>query len=378
MYSILIYLFIASLLPIAITKKGVVGYKLKKNVSAIRWSPMLIGAFFLTCILRGIAYDTGADWQAYVEYYTAIMHGDNTIWGEHAEAGFTFLCETLGQYSVPVFVLFTIFHSFTYYSQIKFSTLFGRCIPFVLLIWYPLFFMMSCNIYRQYIAMSFFLIANYYLLQKKWFWAIFFGITSILFHTMTIFYLPIVLLVLLLYTRNININCKWIMLAVTLSHVIGLSMLSIVDELSKTLALIFSLGNGNFYEFSSQRLIESQYGFSYLWLFLPIHLYWIWKGNQLLSHKEITFFPYVYYFSCIYFILFPVCHEEFLMRFALYIELFIPTMLGCLFYYCRKQKDGELYLLYFSLTPMLFRFIFSLNKLFETHPYELLFSHDLF
>ena len=377
MYSFWVYSFIASLLPFAVTMKGVASFDLSKNTSAIRWRPILIIAFFLTCILRGAAYDTGTDWWAYTEYYTALMRGGHTAWGEHTEVGFQFLSEILAKYSVPIFIWYAIFHFFTYYSLLSFSRLFGFCIPFVLLIWYPFFFPMSCNIYRQYIAMSFFLVANYYLLKKQWFLSMFLGMVSVLFHTMTVVYLPLVVFVWFLFKRNVSIGCKWIMLAVSLSHVVGLSMLSLVDEFSRNLSLLFSLGNGNVYEFSSQKFLEGQYGFSYSWLFLPIHLFWIWTGSRLLSHKEMTFFPYVYYFSCIYFVLFPICHEEFLMRFALYIELFVPFMLGSLFYHCKKQKPTSLF--YISLAPLLVRFVFiSMTKLFENHPFETLFEHGLF
>ncbi len=358
MYYI-IYIFIFLLLPYAFLNKRTicVCHVNGQNVVSYKWIGILSFAFILTVFLRGITYDTGADWIAYYEYLHGLSNGYETVWGEHTEFMYRMLCKLLVALKLPVFVFFCICMALNYYSVIKFSKLFYYCVPFALLMWYPFMFSMSCNIYRQFIAMAFFLISCFYLLNKKIYLFLLYICVAVLFHTSVIVIIPFVLVAWYLDKHRIDINKNIIMFLIIVSHILGYSSLLIIDEISGVLSMIFSMGNGNTYEFSSASLIENQYGASFIWFMLPVHLYWIILADRI--KRFVANFRFVYYLSCIYFVLYPISHEEFLMRMCLYIELFTPFMLGAIFFMRKRMFNRITNICYIiSLIPVWVLFLY--------------------
>ena len=379
MSSILIYAFIAILLPMAFTSKGVVkvvyGPEMRKEGS-YTWNFALILCFTTTVLLRGIAYDTGTDWFEYTKYLQSLQIGHETLWGEHTEWLFRILCKWLINLEMPIFVFFTICMAFNYYSLIKFSKLFYYCVPFTLIMWYPFLFLMSCNVYRQYIAMALFLIAHYFLLRKDYWISLLLGLLSVLVHTASAIMTPLSVLFWILYKQELEINKYFIITSVVFSHIFGQSILSIIDQISPIMSALFSVGNGNVYEFTTKDIVESQYESNFSLVFLPIHIYWIIIADSI--KKKYHYFKFIYIYSCAFFIIYPICHQEFLLRITLYLELFLPFMLGVLYFDLKhKRSNIQQWLFVLSLLPNWILFIKRLLQLFDNHPYKLIFIHNL-
>lgn len=346
-----IYIIIIILLPCAFLKKGTVCVNNVNGryVASYKWGKILSLAFFLTIFLRGITYDTGADWITYYDYLHELSKGNETSWSIHTEWGYKMLCKILVTLHLPIFVFFCICTALNYYSFIKFSKLFYYCMPLALFMWYPFMSSLSGNIYRQFLAMAFFLISCFYILNKNNKLFLLYICTAVLFHTATIIIIPFLFSIWYMNKQQININKKVIMILVITSHIYGNFAFQLIAIFSDTLSYIFAIGNKNVYTFTENFFIENQYGTSYTLIFLPIHLYWIILADKL-KNKFLNF-RFLYYFSCIFFILYPISQGEFLMRMCLYFELFIPFLLTTIYFYYKKNSRITLLCYMTSLIP---------------------------
>lgn len=359
--SLGIYIFIAILIPVGLY--GVKTYLYKDingtTICKIKWGPSLLFAFVATILLRGLAYDTGADWFAYFDYIEGLRHGYETPWGEHTEYLYRYLCMIIVKLGLPTVSFFIICMILNYTSILKVAKLFYWEKPAIFLFWTIFLFNQSCNIYRQYIAMAFVLFCVYYILVKNYRNAILSLLAAVGFHTSVLIIFPLLFGIYLINLKGLSLNKWYIIIAILIMHYMGYSALGFISSLNSSLSYLFAIGNGNIYEFSVQNLAENSYGATYLHLLIPTHLFWVYIGDKI--KDEYPNFRFVYYTSCLYMIIYPVADGEFLMRMSLYFSLFMPYFLATMFGYFRNNGNKNLYfVLMVSLVPNIILFLYQI------------------
>lgn len=369
MLYVLLYISLGLLLPIALNSSS--SFKYSKNNSGqqeynLRWTYTLFFMFCLTVLVRGFAYDTGVDFMFYHEHFVNTHYGFYDKWGEHTEFGYRYLVGALSSITAFSSSFFILASALIIYSILKVSVLFGKAAFYSLLVWPIFMFTLSMNLYRQYIAISFILIAVYFLIKKRYFWNFLFSFLAVSFHFSAI--IIIVFIWFISYFKKIYIS-KYIIIGFILltnfaAHIVNEAIYTAVD----TFQILFGMVNAHAY--SSENISKSMYDSSFIrYVIMVTYIIWIWYGG-VLSKRDISFRLF-YYLSAISFILYPIFQQEILSRIHLYFVAFVPLFLGMLLYYYKKQKGPQIYFISMAISFHFVRYIYYLYLLGVEYPYKI-------
>lgn len=369
MLYVLLYVSLGLLLPIALNSSS--SFKYNKNDSGqqeynLRWTYTLFFMFCLTILVRGFAYDTGVDFMFYHEHFVNTHYGVYDKWGEHTEFGYRYLVGALSSITAFTFSFFILASALIIYSMLKISALFGKAAFYSFLVWPIFMFNLSMNLYRQYIAISFILLAVYFLLRRRIFWNLFFSFLAISFHFSAI--IIVVFIWTTLYVKKFYIH-KYIIISFILltnfaAHIVNDAIYTAID----TFQILFGMVNAHGY--SSENIVKSMYDSSFIRYFvMSTYIIWIWFGDAI-SKQNITFRLF-YYLSAISFILYPIFQQEILSRIHLYFVAFVPLFLGMLLYYYKKQKGPQIYFISMAISFHFVRYIYYLYLLGVEYPYKI-------
>lgn len=193
-----LYIIISSFIILLVTSN-------KIEIRTFNW--YLI--FLITFLFSGLRYQIGTDYLNYKYVFDNLRMDDIAL----LEYG-NYILMYLVQLIDGPFQLYILVTSFIIcYSFFKFVKLFSRdkSISLFIFLFFGLFFLSSLNFIRQFLAISFFILALCSILEKKIIKTIFFIIFSILFHTSALVTLPIFLF------YKLKINYKHVIVTICIS-----------------------------------------------------------------------------------------------------------------------------------------------------------------
>lgn len=353
-------LYIPSVLFLQMRNKTIGVYEIK-----IKWTIALVIAFVISALIRGLAWDTGTDWLVYYYFAVDAAKGYYNEWAQHTEITFQYFVKFLAGLNISDFSFFIFASAIIIYSVLRISSLYGKAQPYIIVFWYLLMFILSLNIYRQYVAMSFMMLAVWYLIHRKWKYAIILVVLSVLFHTSSIVAIPFFVLAYFLTKKNISVYV-WIALIVATSIMTN-TFLRAFLQLSSGFQNIFLMGNSNSYDV--MEFADSAYGTTYIWILMIVNSIFIYFSDKIKNrYPHYAIFHYLTVITCI---LTPLCDQELLSRILLYAKMFMPITMGVSYYhYVRSKKltNGKL-AMYVVSTIYIILFYNYLIKLGETNPY---------
>lgn len=363
--TILIYTFSLLLIPLVLLQRSYIA-NVRIAPANIRWTKGLMFAFVLTVLIRGLAYDTGADWLAYYGFIVDADYGRYNYWAEHSEWLFKEFVKALSLLNLWYCSFFIFVSALIVYSLMKISSLYGKAMPYIMISWYPILFLLSLNIYRQYIAISLIYLCIYLWYKGSKKISIISLIIAFLFHTSAISAVAFIGLAVLMCKKEINI---WIYIII-----IGISNISTQFVLDRFLNLtagfssVFQMGNSNVYDI--QGFSDSMYGTTYTWILMIVNITCVYLSNKIKdTYLNYKFFHYA---SIIAYILYPICQQELLSRILLYVQMYVPITLGVIFTHYKKTKGFPFTIICFSLFTYFVMFYYYLNDLGVEHPYRIL------
>lgn len=334
----------------------------------IYWTKGLIFAFAITILIRGLAYDTGADWLAYYNFIVDADYGRYNAWAEHSEWLFKEFVKILSSLNLWYCTFFVIVSALIVYSLMKISSLFGKAMPYIMISWYPILFSLSLNIYRQYVSISLIYLCIYFWYKGNKKISLISLITAILFHTSAISAVAFIILTILMCRKEINV---WIyIILIIVSNISTQFILDRFLNLTAGFSSIFQMGNSNVYDIQS--FSDSMYGTTYTWILMIVNAACVYLSNKI---KDLyTNYKFFHYASIIAYILYPICQQELLSRILLYVQMFIPITLGVIFTHYKKNKGLPYTIICFSLFTYFVMFYYYLNGLSIEHPYKILWN----
>lgn len=361
--NIIIYTFIILLLPVLFQRKVNL---LKCDICPVKitWTPNVVLAFIITIFIRGLAYNTGRDWFFYYDFIKDAKEGLNNPWSEHTEWLFREFILLLGKLQLWDYTFFLIVSALIVYSLIKISSLYGKAMPYIMIIWYPILFLLSQNLLRQYVAISFVYLFVYFLLKNEKAKALLCILTAILFHTSAIFSVAFIFMAFYFSKKNIKKEA-WILLIV-FSTVASNLFLDLLLDIGSFFSVFFQFGNGNIYDVQS--FSDSMYGTSYTWIMMLINIMCVCLSDKIKNkYLNYNFFHYTAIFS---YILYPICQQELLSRILLYIQMFVPITLGVmLVHYKKVGKIMPFLILCVVFITYFVMFYYYLNAMNADYPY---------
>lgn len=329
----------------------------RKTKNITNWGIPLFFSFLLTIILRGIAYETGVDYYHYHDYYVNTSKNIDDPWGEHTEIGYKYLIAILTSISNHPSTFFILSSFILLYSVISLSTYYGNARKYILFLWPVFLHCISFNLYRQFWAMSFIYLAFLHFNKNEIKKGICFILLTICFHTSSIIFLMILLLIYKF--RNLNIN-KWLLIVlVTITSIFNQQIVNLMLWGANLISIYYFLLTGQLY---SESLSETLYDSSILLIpNLITYIIWIYYGDKL-CQKEPSY-KILYYIVTIGLIIFPITRQEVFLRICLYFMNFFPIFIGILL--SRNKNFNKHPLLWVSVIYYIllyFRNIYTLGK----------------
>lgn len=363
--NVIIYTLSLLLIPFALLRQHYIYRKGIQQIT-IHWTSNLVIAFILTVLVRGLAYDTGADWLAYYGFVVDASKEVSNYWAEHSEWFFketvTALC-SLGLLHCTFFILVS---ALIVYSLLKISSLYGRAMPYIIIALYPIMFLLSLNIYRQYIAISFLYLGVYSWFKNKRKTAFICAVVAVLFHTSAVTFIAFAFAVILMARKEINV---WMYIVlILLSNIATQFFLDRFLNLTAGFSSIFQMGNSNVYNI--REFSDSMYGTTYTWILMLVNMVCVFYSDKI---KDLYGnYKYFHYAAIISYILYPICQQELLSRILLYVQMAVPISLGVLYAHYKLKKGVPYVLICLSYITYFTMFLYYLNDMGENHPYRIL------
>lgn len=362
----IIYVLIALLLPFVMSKSNCFNTNVgTETVSNNKWPPKLWFTLVCCVFFKGFAFDTGAD---YISYFDYIAIGDMS----HAtklEFGFEKICDLFRFTKLPPQLFFALSAFLFFYAPMKVASKYKESATMIVFFWLILFFVQSCNLYRQYFAFSFVYMSFYFYIDKKRLYALVWMFLAFSFHYSSLIVIPLFLICKVI--SKINIRYWMIAVCIILSAVSGAVFNDIIQLIYDSASPVFYyLMDASIYDLDE--LMSNKYETSYALIMSSIFLLWSYLGfkiKDLYNHLG----P-IYYLSIIYFILYPIFQQAILARILMYPMLFVPILVGIIA--SHYSKNGNRYLYFFFILSSLFEmflFIYYLNYLVNAHPYRLIY-----
>ena len=323
MFDILFYILLGFLIPLGLLKSDIEMPSFR--FAGITWNTRLLLLFLITILVRGFAYDTGQDYQHYYDYYENVVRDLPDEWGEHTELGFRILVDVLATFFSSPSAFFVFSSVIVLGAMIRVCQRFENSEAWIMVLWWWFMHSLSYNLYRQYYAISFVLLAYFYYKENQFKKSVFFVLLSILFHTSSI--LPIAVVYILERFSKIRYS-KWIpVICVILTTVVSQLFMSQIAAACDMLSVYYALATGQLYE--GVDLLDTAYDSSVLlYPNMIVYIIWIWLGYDYCEeHEELKGLFNIFALSLI---LTPITRQEILMRICLYFVAFSPIMLGIL------------------------------------------------
>lgn len=322
-----------------------------QNRSASFWTIGLIFVLMLACLIKGLSYDMGTDYLEYVNIYKRISR-----FGFHSheklEIGYVFLNKILAFFQLNLPWIFIVNSFIVFYSLLYLASQLKHNVAISVVLWFFFLYIMSNNLWRQYDAMGFMMIAFTKLIQtdasneKKFIakkllgFTIFSGIAC-LFHKTAIIYF---IVFLLLWTiRKKHLNVLIILGAITISFIYTAAFVqnSNMTVLSTAMELMgysdtYTLAN-KFEEYTEYSVLSEIKEYI-------VHVFTILAGDYILRKDGENYkYRLFYYATVFYFILYPFgrFHSVF-VRLILYAQMLIPFYYGLTLYYLKKEQKRSL------------------------------------
>lgn len=362
MWYVIFHLILFSFVPFALKQTfkspqfniAMVG----EHYVSMKWNGLLVCGIIIYSVFVGFAYDTGQDYWHYYDHYISSVYGLSDWWGSGREVGYQYLIQKLAMvFSSPAafFVLCALFNNFAWANV---SSLFGKASSVVMWLLYLNLYPLSMNLYRQYIAMAFLIIAYCVVTRKNYSFRLkdkancFFIILlllAFLFHTSSIAGMFLYFLCFLLCRININ---KWILLgSVAIVSISANTILVGAFEQFNIIVQSFQTISGKGYEF--EEMLDTQWGESrMIYVLMVIHLIYVWYADKVL--KATNGSRFLFYAMVLSFILIPISLQEILLRIRIYMAPFMSISIALTLYYNIKQKGLG------SNIPLIFAFIVDL------------------
>ena len=173
----ILYIIISSILVLAVSSK-------KIEIRTFFWYLVFLTSF----LFSGLRYQIGTDYSSYNKVFDNLSLND-VAFLEFGNYSLMYLIK-LGNGSYQIYILLTSF--IICFSFFRFINVFSKnkTISLFVFLFFGLFFLSSLNFIRQFLAISFFILAICSLVENNKIKTIFFIIISILFHTSAIVTLP--------------------------------------------------------------------------------------------------------------------------------------------------------------------------------------------
>lgn len=369
MFFVLLYFTSGLLMPLALNsyRTTTIG---DNGFYGLRWTPFLVLALFLAVGLRGLAYDTGVDYLYYFNHYSNVNRGVFDAWGERSDFGYKILVQILAFVSARPELFFILASAFYMVATLKFASIFGRAVFYIVLVWPFFLFILSMNLYRQYLAISTIYLIVSALFHRRTFVALILSAVAISFHFSSIIAIFVLFGVFLFRKTNVHWLIPIIILLVI--YFLANRINEIILFSIEVFQLVFS--GVKSYNYSINIIGATAYEPSVIrYVVLFINCIWIWLGFKI-SSRNVSF-RVVYYLSIISFFLYPISQQEILSRIHLYFLAFVPFMIGILLYEYRRTSYFRFFLLCCTVVFYLIRYVYYLFKLGQDFPYRsLLFS----
>lgn len=314
------YLLLSSLIPLAMYYQR---YNSRKKMGTV-WSKYLIFSLVITIILKGIVYNTGVDFYHYYEYYQSVVNNQYDSWGEHTEWGYRMLVRCLSTLNDSPVVFFVVSAFVVFYSMTRAAQYYEHAAAYIMMLWWPYMNILSLNLYRQYYAISFLMLAYIEFRRRNYIGLALFVLAALFFHTSSI--IPILTIIVLYFLSSYKIN-KWYFIGATIVTSLSSQLLmNQIAGLSDLMAAYYFDQTGQLYD--SLWLRETFYDTSVLiYPNLLTYIVFIWVGDKYCETRPAMRF--LFYIFVLSLILFPITRQEILSRLCFYFVGFSPLFLGC-------------------------------------------------
>lgn len=336
MIYVALYCLLGMIIPAALYCGGFcgrnrLGFSRRNQVGFV----LLATALLATALVRGLAYDTGVDYLHYWDYYTSVFRGDYDYWGEHTEVGYRVFVSLLTKVS-PDPRLFFVLSSLLMMGAVVFvSSCFRRAAVYILLVWPIFMFTLSMNLYRQYIAISFVMIAVACVIRRSWWGALLFYVLGVLSHASALIMLPI--LIFYHTSRRVVVNKYILVVLVVGTTVLADRLIAVMAYLVGVFQFAFGVFNNN--EYTEELIAGTLYDVTCVrYVAMATYVVWVCCASGV-ARRYKAFRP-IYYASAIAFIMAPISQQEILSRVHLYFMAFEPIFLGVLIIFYRKTVLG--------------------------------------
>lgn len=347
--------------------------------SSLKWNIPLIVSIIIYSLIIGFAYNTGVDYHHYYEYYVSSVRGRFDYWGEGREIGFQYLIKTLSSISESPAVFFIICSLLNNYAWVKVSSLFGKASWLVMFMLYITLFPLSMNLYRQYMAMAFLMIAFSLLMKRElpfnmkgWDIKItlFLIVLAFFFHTSSI--AGLVMYFICYCCRNLNIHRMLLICIVLLTTFLSDTLLVSAFEQFNMIVETFQTVSNKGYGF--EEMVDTQWDESRMkYVLMMIHIVYIWYADKVLKVNSKSRF--LLYTMVFYFILLPISMQEIMLRIRTYLSPFMAIGIALTLYYSLNQKFNKASIPYPLLFASIVDFsyvIYNLYNLGELFPLKYL------
>lgn len=319
-------------------------------------------------IVRTFAYDTGADYLVYYNHYKNTASGRLDIWGEGRDYFYQQFILFLSAIFSPPQALFCICSILGVTSLILVSKQYGKAMPWIYLAWFIFMFNLSMNIYRQYIAMAFLMLALYmWNIKIRKIYIIVVLIIAFLFHKSAL--IGILLLLILYYVAKYRIS-KWLLIGLVI--VTNIAALTILRDLLITYGIYLDLYMDSFgASYYADTMLDSFYEDSTMGYVNMINaIIVIFYSDKVMNgNKHLRWLFYILVFN---FILEPITRQEILLRMRLYFTNFMIIGYGyCLYSNFRKHSLAYNFPLIIAfLLQFAYYYFYSLQNLINEYPLQ--------
>jgi hypothetical protein len=351
--------------------------------SSYFWSAAVVFALFLGCLIKGLSYEMGTDYVSYVSMFKEAALG--SLLSFEKEPGYYFLNRFLFFIGLNLPWIFIINSFIVFFSLLYFASKIKGSVAVSVAIWIFFFYIQSNNLWRQYDALGFVLIAVAQLVKdgdssnkKRILWFILVSLIASLFHKTAIVYIFIFLG--LWIVRKVNMNVLFVIGLMTLSFLytrVLASNSNFVNGLS-TLSL---LGYDETYTIFNKFDEYEEYSFLSELKEYIVHAVLILAGDYVLRKKsDNNKLRFLYYIVAFYFVLYPFGRfHSLIVRILMYAQIFLPFYFGLVFYHYKKSgsKVGLSKLYYVALYGILALYTLDFYQLIGTstesigHGYQL-------
>lgn len=341
-----------------------------QNRSTSFWTIGLIFVLLLACLIKGLSYDMGTDYLEYVNIYKRVsrfgLHS-----GEELEIGYLFLNKILAFFQLDLPWIFIVNSFIVFYSLLYLASQLKHNVAISVVLWVFFLYIMSNNIWRQYDAMGFMMIAFTKLIQtdasneKKFIakkllgFTIFSGIAC-LFHKTALIYFVVFLL--LWTVRKNHLNVFIILGTITISLIYTTAFVQNPNMTVFATAMDI-MGYSDTYTLANK--FEEYTEFSVLSEIKEymVHVFTILAGDYILRKDGKNYqYRLFYYVTAFYFILYPFgrFHSVF-VRLILYAQMLIPFYYGLTLYYLKKEQKRSLLAKVYKIAIYFMFFLFFLD-----------------